>query len=159
MFTTEERAFLVEYVFREGDRFTENVKLKFQVRFPNLECPHRDTVRDLISKFRVTGSVHDVPRTGRPTLLTDGKLDEISDIMLRSPSKSTRKLAQETGISKWTAHKAVRHKLQLFPYKVTVVHELQQTDYGKRVLYCEWFQRFINRQGLDVLNKTFFFFG
>ena len=157
MLTTEERAFLVEYVFREGDRFRENVKQKFQVRFPNSKCPNRDTVRDLISKLSVTGSVHDVPGTGRPTLLTDEKVYEISDVMLRSPSKSIRKLVQETGISTWTAHKAVRDKLRLFPYKVNVVHELQETDYEKRVLYCEWFQRFINRHGLDVLNKTLFF--
>jgi hypothetical protein len=46
-------------------------------------------------------------------------LMDISDSMLRSPSKSLRKLAQEKDIGIATAHKAVREKLNLFPYKVT----------------------------------------
>ena len=77
MFSTEERAFLVEHVFREGDRYTENVKMKFRLHFPNSRCPNCDTVRDLINKFRETGSVQDAPKTGRPTILTDNKFEEI----------------------------------------------------------------------------------
>jgi hypothetical protein len=46
--------------------------------------------------------------------------------MLRSPSKLLRKLAQEKDIGLATAHKAVREKLKLFPYKVTAVQELKQ---------------------------------
>ncbi|KAJ4441413.1 hypothetical protein ANN_11268 [Periplaneta americana] len=72
----------------------------------------------------------DAPRSGRPTILTE-KLDEISAITLWSPTKSTRKLAQGAGISKWTAHKAVRSELQLYSYKITVVHELKESDYEK----------------------------
>ncbi|PSN38065.1 hypothetical protein C0J52_16686 [Blattella germanica] len=82
---------LENMVFREGDKFSENVKIKFRKHFPNAICPNRDTVRDLIRKFRETGSVHDVPRSGRPKLLTEAKVDEISDVMLRSPTKSMRK--------------------------------------------------------------------
>jgi hypothetical protein len=44
---------------------------------------------------------------------------DIYDCMQRSPSKSLRKLAQEKNIGLATAHKAVREKLNLFPYKVT----------------------------------------
>ena len=44
MFSTEERAFLVEHVFHEGDRYTENIKMKFCLHFPNSRCPNRDTV-------------------------------------------------------------------------------------------------------------------
>jgi hypothetical protein len=42
---------------------------------------------------------------------------DISDSMLWSPSKSSRKLAQEKDIGLATAHKPVREKLNLFPYK------------------------------------------
>jgi hypothetical protein len=35
--------------------------------------------------------------------------------MLRNPSKSLRKLAQEKDVGLATAHKAVREKLNLFP--------------------------------------------
>jgi hypothetical protein len=55
---------------------------------------------------------------GRPSKPNDKKLLDISDSMLRSPSKSLRKLTQEKYIGIATAHKAVREKLNLFPYKV-----------------------------------------
>ena len=58
--------------------------------------------------------------------------------MLRSPTKSLRKLAQEKYISIRTAHKAARHELQLHPFKFTVVQEMQVADYEKRILRCEW---------------------
>jgi hypothetical protein len=44
---------------------------------------------------------------------------DISDSMVRSASKSLRKLAQEKNIGLATAHKAVRENLNLFPHKVT----------------------------------------
>jgi hypothetical protein len=46
---------------------------------------------------------------------------DISDSVLRSPSKSLWKLAQEEDIGLATAHKEVCEKLQLFSYKVTAV--------------------------------------
>jgi hypothetical protein len=53
---------------------------------------------------------------------------DISDSMLRSPSKSLRTLAQEKYIGLATAHKAVRLNLNIFPYKVTTVQELKPAD-------------------------------
>ena len=64
MLSIEERIFVVEQVFRAGDKYTQNVKERFREVFPNSNCPHPDTVRDLIEKFRKTGSVHDMPRSG-----------------------------------------------------------------------------------------------
>ena len=70
--------YLVEHVFIAGDKFTENVKRKFRELFSNSVYPHRDNVRNLITKFRETGSVHDAPKSGRPNILTEAKLDENS---------------------------------------------------------------------------------
>ncbi|KAJ4440990.1 hypothetical protein ANN_10839 [Periplaneta americana] len=63
MLTIEEKVVLVEEVFRDGSNFTKNVRLKFRLRFPVSRCPHSDTVRDLISTFRATDSVHHASRT------------------------------------------------------------------------------------------------
>jgi transposase len=57
--------------------------------------PHRNAVRRLIEKYRETVSVLDAERSGRPSGLDDKKLMDISDCVLRSQSKSLRKLAQE----------------------------------------------------------------
>jgi hypothetical protein len=58
---------------------------------------------------------------------------DVSDTVLRSPSKSLRKLAHEKDIELATAHKAAREKLNLFPYKVTAVQELTPADHEKRI--------------------------
>jgi hypothetical protein len=57
-------------------------------------------------KFLETVSVLDAERSGRPSKLNCKKLMDISDSVLRSPSKSLRKLAQEKDIGLATAHKA-----------------------------------------------------
>jgi transposase len=81
----EERVFLVEYVFREDNRYTDLVQEQFAEIFPEIPVPHRNAVRRLIEKFRETGSVLDAERRGRPTKLNDNNLIDISDSMLRSP--------------------------------------------------------------------------
>jgi hypothetical protein len=47
----EERIFLVEYVFREGNRYTDLVQEQFAEEFPETPVPHRCAVRRLIEKF------------------------------------------------------------------------------------------------------------
>ena len=70
----EERVFLVEYVFREGNRYTDLVQEQFAEKCPETPVPHRNAVRRLIEKFRETGSVLDDERSGRPSKLNDKKL-------------------------------------------------------------------------------------
>jgi transposase len=120
----EERVFLVEHVFREGNRYIYLVQEQLAEKFLETPVPHRNAVGRLIEKFRETDSVLDAERSGRPSKL-DQKLLDISDSVLRSPSKSLRKLAQEEDIDLATAHKAVRKQLKLFPYKETVVQNLK----------------------------------
>jgi transposase len=91
----DERVFIVEYVSREGNRSTDLVQEQFAEKFPETPVPHRNAVRRLIDKFRETGSVLDAERSGRPSELNDKFFLDISDSMLRNPSKSLRKLAQE----------------------------------------------------------------
>jgi transposase len=93
------------------------VQQQFAEKFSETPVPHRNAVRRLIEKFRETGSVLGAKRSGRPSKLNDKKLRDISDSMLRSPSKSLRKLAQEKDIGLATAHKAAREKRNLFTYK------------------------------------------
>lgn len=156
MLLTEERIWLVEYVFRAGDKYTEGVKKQFRERFPNSPVPHRDTVRALIARFRRNGSVADDERSGRPSILSEEKMEEISRVMTDTPSKSVRRLSAEVNIGKTTAHKALRQELHLFPYKVMAVHELQSFDAEKRMAYCRWFKSLIARRGDDFLHNVFF---
>jgi transposase len=123
--SVEEHVFHVEYFFREGNRYTDLMQEEFDEKFPETPVPHRDAVRRLTEKFLETGSVLDAERTGRPSKLNDKQLVDFFDSMLRSPSKSLRKLAQEKYIGLATAHKAAREKLNLFSCKITAAQELK----------------------------------
>jgi hypothetical protein len=46
-----ERAFLVEYFFREGNGYTDLVQEQFAEKFPETSVPHRNAVRRLIEKL------------------------------------------------------------------------------------------------------------
>jgi hypothetical protein len=52
----EEFVILVEYVFREGNRYTDLVQVQFAEKFPETAAPHRHAIREFIEKFRVTCS-------------------------------------------------------------------------------------------------------
>jgi hypothetical protein len=55
----EKLVLLVEYVFREGNIYSDLVQEQFAEKFPRTPVPHRNAVRRLIEKFRETGSVLD----------------------------------------------------------------------------------------------------
>ena len=78
----EERVFLVEYVFREGNRYTDLLQEQFAKTFPETPVLHRNTVRILTEKFRKASSLLDAERSGRPTKLNGEKVMDISDSML-----------------------------------------------------------------------------
>jgi transposase len=80
---------VVEYVFREGNRYTDLVQEQFAEKFPETPVPHRNSFRRLIGEFCKTGSV-DVERSGRPSKLNDKKLMDISD----SAAESIKLIAQ-----------------------------------------------------------------
>jgi hypothetical protein len=100
-------------------------------------------------------SVCDATRSGRPSILTEKKVLDISDRMLGSPKKSIRKLSQQVGVSYGTAH-SFKKRLRLQPYKITAVHELKPGDSVKRVAYYKWFLEFPDHEGEDIFDVTFF---
>jgi hypothetical protein len=50
--STEKRVFLVEYVLREGNRYTDFVQEQFAEKFPETIVPHCNAVRRLLNKIK-----------------------------------------------------------------------------------------------------------
>jgi hypothetical protein len=69
--SVEERVFLVEYVIRECNRYTDLGQERFAEKFPETPVPHHNAFRRLTEKFRETGSVLDAERGGRLSKLND----------------------------------------------------------------------------------------
>jgi hypothetical protein len=62
----EESVFLVEYVFRDGNRYSNLVQQQYAEKFPQTAVPYRNAVRRFIEKFRDRGLVLDAEPSGRP---------------------------------------------------------------------------------------------
>jgi hypothetical protein len=60
----EERVFLVDYVFGEGNRYTDLVQEQFAEKFPETPVLYRNAFRKLTEKFLETCSVLDAERSG-----------------------------------------------------------------------------------------------
>lgn len=151
-FSQAERAFILESYFKSQSflRCQED----FTVAFPETKVPNKSTISRIVARFRKTGSVNDCLRSGRPSVLSDDSLENIRASLLRSPRKSIRKLCQQTGMSYGSVRRATK-KLKLRPYRIHVVHELQEPDRGKRLQYCQWFLRFIHNS-VQVLDYVFY---
>jgi hypothetical protein len=47
-------------------------------------------------------------------------------------------------------------KSRLHSYKLTATKELKETDHVKCAAYSKWFNDFITKNGVDILEITFF---
>jgi hypothetical protein len=87
-------------------------------------------------------------------VLTEETLDEIGATLAHSPRKSLARLAQQAQVLKTTAWKAIKN-LHLWPYKITQVQVIEESDYGRRMHFCNWFLQAVHDGILDP-KLTFF---
>ena len=64
-------------------------------------------------------------------ILTEQKVNVISEAMTSSPTKSLHSLSQQVGISYGAAHAALRKNMGLYPYRISCQHELKDADFEK----------------------------
>lgn len=121
-YSFEQRVFIVEeYVKSKSIQF---VRDSFSLRFPKFGVPAKSTIQDLIKKWRLTGSVSDGKKHRKPTVRTPEAVADIAARIGRSPNQSTRRLAQQCGISRRSCQR-VLHGLNMKPFRVSVVHQIQ----------------------------------
>ncbi len=77
-----------------------------------------------------------MPRTSH--VLTDAKLAEIEAFFMKNPRTSLRKGAQQLNVSISTLWKAVRTKLKMKPFRMSVIKEVKEVDRSQRLKFCRW---------------------
>jgi hypothetical protein len=125
--SVQQRVFLVETYAKYGsikqcrELFSEKYAVGGQIAKP----PVKLAIQDLVKKWRETGSVLNKKRSYQKRVCTPENIDSVENRMFQSPTKSTRRLSQQTGISRTSCRRILKSDLVLKPYKVTVVHELK----------------------------------
>ena len=149
--TLEERVTMVR-LFSKHENVHE-VQRQWKHYF-NTSPPALTTITSVNQRFNETGSVANLPRTGRPaTILTEEKLEEIQHMVDSNPRLSIRQGSAQAGISKSRYHSAMQ-KLQLKPYHPTLIVDLNEDDFDRRSQFCEMcLEKFNNNSHLvdDIL--------
>ncbi|KAJ9598272.1 hypothetical protein L9F63_011045 [Diploptera punctata] len=130
VFTVQHRVFMY-------DNYVKTVSCREVVRRLRTQFPNKDTVRRLVNKFRGTGYVLEKKPMVTKRVITEQKLDEIGERLEDTTTKSLRRLAQETGVSKASALRATK-LLRLKLNRITAMHELQPRDPDVRLRFCNW---------------------
>jgi len=101
-------------------------------------APPALTITRWAQTFEGTGSVQARQYRRRPHRLTPATLQAVKRAIQRRPRLSLRRLGVRTGIPLTTVHRAIRHQLGLFPFKLQLVQRLHRGDKAKRLQFCHW---------------------
>ena len=153
-FSDQERIKIIELYF--ATKSTVLVQRQFRREFPGRKIPHRNTIKNLVEKFRDSGSVtnNNKGHSGPPsTATTPAHVQDVRAHLEQSPRKSTRRLSQEVGISRTSVRRIIHRDLKLFPYKVQVLQAQTQANKDQRYEFGQEISERIenNPELLDVL--------
>ena len=84
-------------------------------------------------------------RSGRRSTITPEKREQVRESMVNSPKKSYRIRAQEVALSPITFLRVMRKDLNLFPFKISTHHVLQQQDKEKTIKMCDLRSVFVSK--------------
>ena len=136
-YTVQERGKIVEAYFA-----TKSVVLtqrQFRRDFPGRNPPSKLTIRHLLEKFRETGSVGDKNKghSGQPrSARTANNSETVRRRLEVSPRKSTRRLSQETHLSRTTVRRIMHRDLHLFSYKIQILQAQTAANKEERRTFC-----------------------
>ena len=134
MLTTKHRVELILLSACEGMTHRRVVET-FNSTHSDMNVSHT-TVGRLLNKFKETGSVHDSPCSGHPTV-NDEKRQFVIDKVTNSPMKSVRRSSQEIGIARSTMRDILKQE-HFHPYKLLILHKLTEDDPDRRLEMCHW---------------------
>lgn len=140
-----------------GDRrrSLQDVCNLFNDTHPNRNPISKSVVGKTLRRFEQTGSVKDLPRSGRPRTAKsdDNKLDILLAVS-EDPHLSTNQLAANFNISQSSIVSFLKSE-KYKPYKVHLVHELTEDDFDRRLQFSEEMLNICNNNENFVNNILF----
>lgn len=98
--------------------------------------PHKDTIRNVVKRFKETGSVHDRPRSGRSrSVVTEAAIENVRKKLEETSNLSIRVGALELGMSTGSYQRAVV-EAGFRRFRPCKVQELSDEDFTRRKEFC-----------------------
>lgn len=126
----------------------------YAMEYPYRRAPDIKTFENLLTRFLRTGSVNYVKHERTKSMVTEDNEVTVVQSVVENPRVSTRIISKEHGIEV-TAVRRILKKHKFHPYKIQNHQGLLQTDFERRLVYCEWLL-FQLRQDLTFLDHVLF---
>ncbi len=151
-FTHKQLIYLLEY-YLATKSYADMIDA-FTTEYEDAQVPNKSPISWLVKKFREMGSVMNAPKNRMCTVLTPEKVEENGAAFSDTPHSSIRKMVRWTGTSMKSTHHATR-LLKLYPYRVSVLHEVNPAHCPKRIEFCKWFLH-LSPNNITEFDKFFF---
>lgn len=138
-----------------GDKTRSQMEVceMFNNKYPHRPPISQGTVSKIERKFRETGTVANLSKTGRPKISEDIRLNALLSVR-DNPHASTREIGLNFNISHFTVNGILKAE-KYHPYKVHALHELTEDDPDRRNQFCENMMNRCNMNPLFIENVLF----
>ena len=154
-FSLQDRILMIKYYYGCDGNITL-AQRKWSSHHKNRPKPDNHTFRSLVDKFEETGEVTDRTRKDKGTRSTSPEvIAEITNRIAEEPRISTRRLAQEVGISRSTVLRLLKKDMKEFAHKVQSAQRLTEHDMVRRFNFAVEMCEMIDQGRIDV-NKIIF---
>lgn len=138
-----------------GDRIRtqQEVVDLFNETYPDRQPISQSMVSRIYTKFKNHGHVRDHAKSGRPNVSENDQLNVLLAVQ-ENPHVSLRDIESNQAIGKSTVHKILK-SAKYHPYKVKLIHELNEDDFDRRAQFCEQMQQLCNDDEDIVQNIIF----
>ena len=121
------------------------VQWQFRTKFGK-EPPSHNSIRRWYAQFQETGCVCKRKSTGRPSV-TEEQVEQVRQVFVRSPRKSTVRDSRDCGISQPTVRRVLRKRLKRKPYLVILLQKLLPDIHHRRTTFCNEPQALMDEDG------------
>lgn len=153
VYSTQERVEMVRLYYENGSNARAAARV-FNESHPEKNVRHK-YVLELLQKFTETGSVLNIKRNAIQIVNNeDAAIEVLGQVAALENTASITEVSRVTGVSRTSVWR-VLHKFKFHPYKIKLVHELNDDDFDRRIEFCELMTERINNNQNYLYNICF----
>lgn len=137
---SNEEKFDMLALYLQSHRNADITSARYLEMYPERRQPHKTQFRKIVVNL-INHGAFEQPRSGYTE--NENRNRNILQAVNENPRASVRTVEREIGVSKSTVQRVLA-KNKYHPYKPTIVQGLKETDFPRRMRFCEWYTRKCN---------------
>ena len=133
---TNEDLFNIVMIYSECHRVLQRTCDVFQQRFPQRPAINVRKLKRILKNLKEQGSF-EVKKVRRQTVINEENTITVLAYFHALPSNSIFDAVRDLGLGYSSIQKILKRN-NFFPYKIDIVQFLKDTDFQRRIQFCEW---------------------